>query len=267
MKQFKLGFIGSGKMATAIAAGIVNKGLFSSTEIIAADVSNESLQAFKDKTGANTCLDNQKVVSESTTVILAVKPQIAEKVCAQLSIPEDTHIISIAAGLKIQSLSKWLKTDKISRVMPNTPLMVGLGASAFCTAQGVNSSESKLVEDIFGSAGLIHQVKEDDIDAVTGVSGSGPAYVFEFIQSLCDAGEKNGLSTEVALELAAQTVAGAAAMVLQKQGSPDELRKAVTSPNGTTYAALQSLQKNQFRKVIGEAVDSAVLRSIELGKE
>jgi pyrroline-5-carboxylate reductase len=267
MEQFKLGFIGSGKMATAIAAGIVNNKIFAGNQIIAADISEESLKAFADKTGAVTCLDNDRVMSECETVILAVKPQIAEKVCSTLTVPKGTHIVSIAAGLKISSLSQWLSTDKISRVMPNTPLMVGKGASAYCSAPTVNADEKKLLEEVFGSAGIIHQVEENDIDAVTGVSGSGPAYVFEFIQSLADAGIKNGLSAKVALELAVQTVAGAAEMVQSNMGTPDDLRNAVTSPNGTTYAALQVLNENGFRNLISNAVDAAVKRSIELGKE
>ena len=267
MKQFKVGFIGSGKMATAIAAGIVNKKIYSGEQIIASDISEESLKSFSSACGAVTCSDNNKIISEAETVILAVKPQIAEKVCSVLEVPEDTHIISIAAGLKISTLSTWLKTDKITRVMPNTPLMVGKGASAYCSADAVSTEEKNLVENIFGSAGIIHKVEERDIDAVTGVSGSGPAYVFEFIQSLTNAGIENGLSETASLELAVQTVAGAADMVSRKMGTPDELRDAVTSPNGTTYAALQVLKENEFRNLISKAVDAAVKRSIELGKE
>lgn len=265
MSTFKIGFIGSGKMATAIAAGIVNKDIFSPSEIMASDVSEISLGGFKASCGGYTCTDNNRVVNECSTVVLAVKPQVAEAVCSTLEIPEGTHIISIAAGLKIETLKSWLKSEKITRVMPNTPLMVGKGASAYCSSSGVTESEKELVESVFGSAGVIHEVEEKDIDAVTGVSGSGPAYVYEFIQALTDAGIANGLSHETSLDLAVQTVAGAAEMVAKNMGTPDELRDAVTSPNGTTYAALQVLKQKEFRKVIGDAVDAAVNRSIELG--
>ena len=183
-----------------------------------------------------------------------------------MTVPQDTHIISIAAGLKIETLSKWLNSRLITRVMPNTPLMVGKGASAYCCSESVSSEKKELVEKIFGSAGIIHRVTESDIDTVTGVSGSGPAYVFEFIQSLADAGVENGLSLETSLQLAVQTVAGAAEMVALEMGTPDELRDAVTSPNGTTYAALQILKENDFRNLISKTVDAAVKRSIELGK-
>lgn len=267
MSKYKIGFIGSGKMATAIAAGLVNQKVFEPTEIIASDISEDSLKYFTDKCGAVTCTDNENVIKEAPTVILAVKPQMAELVCSSLKIQPGTHIISIAAGLKIETFEKWLNTKKITRVMPNTPLMVGMGASAYCCGEGVDQSEKELVEQIFGCAGVIKAVREKDIDAVTGVSGSGPAYVFEFIESLAIAGEKNGLDYETSLDLAVQTVAGAAEMVSRKMGTPDELRNAVTSPNGTTYAALQDLKAKNFRDMIYSAVDAAVARSIELGKE
>ena len=148
MKQFKIGFIGSGKMATAIAAGVVNKGIYSGSKIIASDISEKSLHEFSVQCGAETSTDNNRVISESETVILAVKPQVAHNVCSQLSADYDTHIISIAAGLKIETLQDWLKTEKITRVMPNTPLMVGKGASAYCSAPAVNDSEMTEVEKI-----------------------------------------------------------------------------------------------------------------------
>ena len=265
MSSYKIGFIGSGKMATAIAAGVVNKNIFSPDQILASDISLESLSAFNKACSGDTCSDNDKVVNECPVIILAIKPQVAETVCSTLNLPADTHIISIAAGLKIDSLKKWLKTDRVTRVMPNTPLMVGKGASAYCCSPAISEEEQQMVEKIFGSAGIIHRVQEKDIDAVTGVSGSGPAYVFEFIQALADAGVANGLSPEAALELAVQTVSGAAEMVALKMGTPDELRDAVTSPNGTTYAALQVFKQKEFRKLIDDAVDAAVQRSIELG--
>ena len=252
-------------MASAIAAGIVNKNIFASNEILASDISEDSLKAFNQSCGADTCSDNDKVINECQTIILAVKPQVAETVCENLNVPESSHIISIAAGLKMNSLQEWLKTKKITRVMPNTPLMVGKGASAYCCSEAISTGEQELVENIFGSAGIIHKVEEKDIDAVTGVSGSGPAYVFEFIQALTNAGIENELSPEASLELAVQTVAGAAEMVARKMGSPDELRDAVTSPNGTTYAALQVMKQNNFRKLISDSVGAAVKRSIELG--
>ena len=267
MSEYKIGFIGSGKMATAIAAGLVNQKVFQPSEIIASDVSDDSLNYFKEKCGAEICKDNKTIINEASTVVVAVKPQMAELVCSSLTVKPETHIISIAAGLKIATLEKWLKTKKITRVMPNTPLMVGMGASAYCCGEGVNQNEKELVEQIFGCAGVIKAVHEKDIDAVTGVSGSGPAYVFEFIESLAIAGEKNGLNYATSLSLAVQTVAGAAEMVSKKMGTPDELRNAVTSPNGTTYAALQDLKAKNFRDIISSAVDAAVVRSIELGKE
>jgi pyrroline-5-carboxylate reductase len=267
MSNYKLGFIGAGKMATAIAAGIVNQKALSSKEIIASSRSEESLKHFVEKCGAETSQSNAVVLKEASTVIIGVKPQMIEGVCAELNIDDSTHVISIAAGVKMSSLMKWLKTDKITRVMPNTPLMVGLGASAYCCAPGVTDAEKQTVETLFGCAGIIKAVEENDIDAVTGVSGSGPAYVFEFIEAMALAGEKNGLNYETSLDLAVQTVTGAAKMVSAKMGTPDELRTAVTSPNGTTYAALQVMKAKNFRDLMGSAIDAAVERSIELGQD
>lgn len=265
MSGYKIGFIGSGKMATAIATGIVNKDIFSASEILAADISQESLNLFKQACGADVCADNNRVVKQCPIVVLAIKPQVAQAVCSDLQVPPGIHVISIAAGLEISTLKKWLHTEKITRVMPNTPLMVGKGAAAYSSSTAVGEHEKKIVEDIFGSAGLIRQVAEEDINSVNGVSGSGPAYVYEFIQALADAGVAHKLSPEFSLELAVQTVAGAAEMLARKMGSPDELRDAVTSPNGTTYAALQVFKQHEFRQLIGHAVDAAVKRSVELG--
>ncbi len=143
--------------------------------------------------------------------------------------------------------------------------MVGKGASAYCVSEGTNENDKILVEKIFGSAGVIHQVREEQIDAVTGLSGSGPAYVFEFIQALIEAGIKQGLEKDVAEALAVQTVVGAAEMVAKKLGTPEQLRDAVTSPNGTTYAALQVLKNKEFKLLVDHAVEAAVKRSVELG--
>jgi pyrroline-5-carboxylate reductase len=267
MNKYQIGFIGAGKMATAIAAGLIKKGLYQADAVIASDISDASRSYFSSKTGGVTCENNEQITADCATIILAVKPQVASEVCSKLNLKPGTHVISIAAGLKLASLKKWLKTDKITRVMPNTPLMVGKGASAYCVAEGVTDSEKETVEKIFGCAGIIYPVSENDIDAVTGLSGSGPAYVFEFIQALCEAGKENGLDDETSLQLAVQTVAGAAEMLVMNMGTPDELRDAVTSPNGTTYAALQVMKKENFRGLISKSIKAAVDRSIELGKD
>jgi len=266
MKQFQLGFIGCGKMATAIASGIVSQKLFAADQIIASATTDATLKAFNEACGAHTSKDNNRIASEARIIILGVKPQKAEEVCLKLEIPADAHVISIAAGLKVATLKKWLKHDKISRVMPNTPLMVGIGASAYCSDPSVSLEEQQEIETVFGCAGIIHKVEENDIDAVTGVSGSGPAYVFEFIQALANAGSAHGLDADISLDLAVQTVAGAAQMLRDGRGTPEELRNAVTSPNGTTYAALENLKSNNFRRIISSGVDACVARSIELGK-
>ncbi len=262
----KLGIIGAGKMATAITQGIIAKKLYPPNELIAADISASIRQHYTAQTQVECIDDNRMLLNIAETIMLAVKPQQAREVLFTL-LPDLSHklLISIAAGISLAKLKDWTHSPRLIRVMPNTPATVGLGATVFAAAQGATADDRQMVQQIFGAVGICKEMHEEALDAVTGLSGSGPAYVFEFIQALVDGGVKMGLPAEDALDLVVQTVAGAAEMLRQKQGTPDELRIAVTSPGGTTAAGLSVLNEADFRDLMSRVVEKATTRSRELG--
>ena len=263
----KLAFIGGGKMATAIARGLVQKQVWPATEMAAADVVPAARAAFTAATGVPCAESASGLLCGADVVILAVKPQAAEAAVRPLATEcAGKLIVSICAGLPLQKLGSWFGTDRVVRVMPNTPLMVGKGASVFACAAGVQEADRETVTRIFGTLGIVYELPESSMDAVTALSGSGPAYVFEMIQGLVDAAVGQGIPADVALALTAQTVAGAAEMVQQRLGTPDELRTAVTSPGGTTAAGLAVFAKTNYRGLLQDVLRAARDRSAELGK-
>jgi len=263
---YKLAFIGAGKMATAIAGGLIKSHLYVTDEIVAAEPAELSQQSFFRSTGISCFYDNLKAVDSADVILLAVKPQIAEDVLTKLRGQfANKLLISIAAGLSIQKIVTWIDSDRVIRVMPNTPAMVGMGAAVYSCATGIEITDRTIVEDIFGSVGTVIQLEESKLDSVTALSGSGPAYVFEFIQAMVDGAVASGLDPETSLELFLQTVSGSAEMVRLKMGSPDQLRQAVTSPGGTTEAGLKVLHDANFRDLIKKVILNAKKRSLELG--
>jgi pyrroline-5-carboxylate reductase len=262
----KMLFIGAGKMATALAAGIVKNQLLSAADLLACDISAEARRAFTATTGVRCEPTAQALVADADVLLLAVKPQVAAAVAAELMpIRQGALVISICAGIGINKLQQWFKTGNVVRVMPNTPLMVGKGASAYALGPDANADAAVLVGRILGSLGLARQVDEPLLDAVTALSGSGPAYVFEMAKAMADAGEEAGLPADLALDLSIQTIAGAAEMLARRIGTPDELRDAVTSPNGTTAAGLAVMAQREFRAIMRDVIAAARKRSIELG--
>ncbi|MCK9506737.1 MAG: pyrroline-5-carboxylate reductase [Porticoccaceae bacterium] len=260
-------FIGAGKMASALAAGLQKKNIFPHDNLWACDISAAAREQFTKSSGLPCVEDPSALIGKADVLILAVKPQVAQAVVSALPPRKnDALIISICAGVSILKLRQWFASGRIVRVMPNTPLMVGMGAS--CYALGTESDEAAaaLSDKIFSALGKAWRVSEELLDAVTAISGSGPAYMFEFIEALRVAGEKLGLPQELALDLAVQTMAGSAEMMRQKIASPEELRKAVTSPGGTTAAALQVLEQANFRALVENLTRAACERSAELGK-
>lgn len=260
-------FIGAGKMATALASGLVKKNVFPLDNIQACDISTEACKNFSEKTGLVCVEDGRKLVSKADVIFLAVKPQSVASLVETL--PErksDVLIISICAGINILKLRQYFGTGRIVRVMPNTPLMVGRGVSCYALGSESDESAATLTEKIFTTLGKAWRVSEDLLDAVTAISGSGPAYMFEFVEAMRLAGTKLGLPDELALELSIETMAGAAEMLAQGMGSPEELRNAVTSPGGTTAAALNVLAAENFRSLINNAAEAACKRSSELGQ-
>ena len=263
----KLSFLGAGKMATAICCGLLKNNVFKPNDIIASDVSETGRQLFSEMTGVFCSENNLNVVQDSEAVILAVKPQIAPDVLIPLNGEfQNKLLISIAAGLSIKKLCEWIGSRRIIRVMPNTPVMVGMGVSVYACSPDVTGQDKELVKKIFDSVGIVKEMGENKLDAVTGLSGSGPAYIYELIQAMVDAGIGVGLDSESSLDLILQTIAGATQMVRLKMGSPEELRDSVTSPGGTTEAGLKVLQEADFRGLIDNVIKEATRRSTELGQ-
>lgn len=262
----RLAFVGAGKMATAIARGLVENDVWPVQQLAAADVSAEARHAFSQNTGVTCAAEAATAIRDADVVVLAVKPQVAADVAEPLAQPcAGKLVISIAAGIRLQTVAHWFGMDRVVRVMPNTPLTIGMGSTAFTCGNGVSAADRDIVEKIFGTVGMILETSEEAMDAVTAVSGSGPAYVFEFIRALADAGEQVGLPPATALQLTLQTVAGATEMVRHGLGSPEELRDAVTSPGGTTAAGLHVMQTAKFHELIENVVRAARDRSVELG--
>jgi pyrroline-5-carboxylate reductase len=268
MPARRFGFVGSGKMATALARGFVAAGLADSSRITAYDPVRPAADAFVEACGGRIAGSNVDVAGAADVIVLAVKPQQMKAVCEELKAAvHGKLVISIAAGVTLATLAENLdRGARLVRVMPNTPCLVGRGASAFSLGQGATADDAALVEQLLGAVGLAYRLDEKLLDAVTGLSGSGPAFVYLIIEALSDGGVRMGLPRDVALGLAAQTVLGAAAMVLETAEHPGILKDQVTSPGGTTIAGLQALENGAVRGDLIAAVEAATRRAVELGR-
>lgn len=266
----RIGFLGAGNMAEAIIHGLIKSGLVKPTEITASDKNIERLNVVVEGYGIEGYSKNFEVARRSDIIVLAVKPQVVHAVLDDISaeITEEKLVISIAAGITIEDVASKLKSGaKIMRVMPNTPALVLSGASVICPSADVSAEDRSAVLAIFEAVGTAVIVDDEALmDAVTGLSGSGPAFVYTFIEALSDAGVNAGLPREVALMLAAATVHGAAKTVIELKRHPAELRDMVTSPGGTTIAGMAKLEEKGFRSAVIAAVEAAAIRSRELGK-
>ncbi len=263
-----LGFIGCGTMGSALLEGIIQKGLVKAGEIAACDQDMKRLEYLQEKYAVNIYPDAAELCSKAKTIFLAVKPQDMAALLegVKQTITADHLLISVAAGLKLDFFQDLLGGDKkIVRVMPNASCLVGQGMSAISKGQAVSREEEQEVATLLEALGKVLVLDEKHMDAVTGLSGSGPAYVFFFIEALADGGVEVGLTRDQALLLAAQTVYGAAAMLLEKQEHPAVLKNAITSPGGTTSAGLLAMEKGAARAAIINAVKEATLRGRALG--
>ena len=264
-----LGFLGAGKMATALAKGFIGAGLFSPARVVASDPSAAALKAFAGDTEAKTLATNLDVVEAAEVLLLAVKPDHVAAVLAEIR-EEFTPrhlLISIAAGVPLGKLETALgATARLVRVMPNTPALVGASASGFALNKAALPKDGELVRKLFSSVGVAFELKESLLDAVTGLSGSGPAYIYLVIEALSDGGVAAGLPRDVATQLAAQTVLGSARMVLQTGLHPGLLKDMVTSPGGTTIEGLHELEKGKLRATLISAVRAAAEKSKKLGQ-
>jgi len=252
-------------MASALAGGAVRAGVVTPEQICAFDPDPRAAETFTGATGAvcaNT--DAAKLASGADVTVLAVKPQMLEKALAGFgNTLENKLVVSIAAGVPVKRLRELTGAARIIRVMPNTPALVGEGAAAYA-CEGT-AEDDAFAAELLGAVGMVTRVDEALLDTVTGLSGSGPAYVFEFIRALADGGVADGLSREAALQLAAQTVLGAAKMVLESGEHPSVLKDRVTSPGGTTSRGLEYLADRAFAGIVTQAVRAATARSRELG--
>lgn len=267
----EIGFIGGGQMGEALVKGLLKAGQYQADSIILAEPDAERRKYLEATHRIETCDTAIPVWQACSTVLLAVKPQIMAGVLASAKqYIQNTHlIITIAAGLPIATYERLLDngTYKIIRVMPNTPALILEGASAICCNSNVTSDELQKAAAIFNAVGKSVILDERYFDAVTGLSGSGPAYVFTFVEALIDAGLKTGLTREVAETLAVQTVLGSVKLMLENKEHPAVLRSKVTSPGGTTIAGLHVLEKNGFRGIIMDAIEAATNRATELGRQ
>lgn len=266
-QNLTVGFIGAGQMATALAKGFIAAGSLTSEMIIACDVSPEARDRFTEQTGARTIESCVDVAAAANVIFLAIKPQQMNQIFSSLhgTLKNDPLVISIAAGVSLKTLAGGLGNHlRIIRVMPNTPSLVGSGASAFSRGERTLAEDAALVQMLLSNVGYATEVPEKLLDAVTGLSGSGPAYVYQIIEALSDGGVRMGLPRDVATKLAAQTVLGSAQMVLSTKQHPGELKDAVTSPGGTTIAGLHALERGGLRGTLMNAVEAATIRAREL---
>ena len=268
--MFKLGIIGCGNMGGAMLRQMLKAGLFTPEEVIVSD-KNPSLRAqLKSELGVNVTYRNEEAAA-ATTLLLAVKPQFVREVGAEIAgaVNPSALIISIVAGYDLAMLHALLQSDAahIIRVMPNTPAMVGEGVLAACRGQHVTDEEWKLGMKLLSCMGMAEEVTENLMDAVTGLSGSSPAFVFLFLEALSDAGVRGGLPRVTAQRFAAQTLLGSAKLALETGKHPGQLKDMVTSPAGTTIEGVAALERNAFRSAVMEAVDEAIQKSKSFHQE
>ncbi|SMB94228.1 pyrroline-5-carboxylate reductase [Desulfonispora thiosulfatigenes DSM 11270] len=266
MSKYKLGIIGIGAMAEAIVRGVVKTNLFNQQEIIASGRRDERLNYITNQLGISTTKDNKEIFNNSEIVMICVKPQNLEEAIKEVNLEKkNILIISIIVGITTTRLEDLLGKNPIIRVMPNTPALIGEGMTALCKNKYAHEEHIEVAQNIFEQIGKTIITEENMIDAVTGLSGSGPAYVYQFIEALADGGVLVGLPRQVAYELAVQTIIGSAKMVRETGMHPGELKDKVTSPKGTTIEGIRVLEKNAFRATVIEAVEASYLKAKNIG--
>lgn len=271
MKTHKIGFIGGGNMASSLLSGLIASG-HAPEQLWVSDINQDALTNLAETLNVNTSINNEDVLNAVDVVVLAVKPQIMADVAqraASLVQQRNTLIVSIAAGIKQSSLTSWLgEQTAIVRCMPNTPALVLTGATALHANDNVSELQRDLAENILRSVGIALWVEDEgELDAVTAVSGSGPAYYFLLMEAMEKTALDLGLSAETARLLVQQTALGAAKIALESPESPEQLRKRVTSPNGTTQRALETFAEGGFTELVSKALHAARDRSIEMSKQ
>jgi len=261
----KLTFIGAGNMAEAIVAGIVKQQVVAAGDVCVTDISPERLEHFSGKYGVATSADNPSAVAAADVVVLSVKPQIFPSVWPDIegALQSDALVVSIMAGIPSAKIAGG-KSIRVVRVMPNTPSLVGMGAAGIAAGEFATEADLQVAEQLLGAVGVAKIVKEEEIDAVTALSGSGPAYVFYLIENMLEAAEQMGLEKGVSRELALATVMGAAQLMLETGEEAVALRNKVTSKGGTTAAAINTMMERDVGDSIVAAMFAAQARSKEL---
>jgi pyrroline-5-carboxylate reductase len=268
LKGKKIGVVGGGKMGGALIAGMISGGLVKAGAVTVADKDEDRLEELVKTYGIGATAQNREAVGNADVVILAVKPQNMAEVLSGLAeaLAPPALVISIAAGISTAFIEERLhKGVRVVRVMPNMPALIGEGAAALCRGAFATEEDLSLARTIFAAVGIAVEVNEGLMDAVTGLSGSGPGYALLIIEALTDAGVRMGLARDVALKLSAQSLLGAAKLCLKGEKHPAELRDMVASPGGTTLAGLKALEDGRLRATLMSAVEAATRRSAELG--
>jgi pyrroline-5-carboxylate reductase len=268
---YELGILGAGNMAEAIVRGVLNAKRLTPQQIIAADVSPERRKLFQTELGVTAVEDNADVAGQSRTVLLSVKPQMMLTALGGIGkvLQPDALVISIAAGISSKFIESALGDRaawRVVRSMPNTPMLVGEGMVGIAAGKNATAEDLASARQLFESAADVIEVAESQIDAVTAISGSGPAYFFFLVEQMIQAGTQLGLSPEQSRKLAAKTALGAAKMLVTSADSPSELRRKVTSPGGTTAAAISSMELHGLPKIVVDAIKAAEKRGKELGR-
>ena len=265
----KIGFIGGGKMATAIMKGIINSNWCEAKNIIVSDKNEDSLNNLRKEYAVQTSLDNIEIAKKSKIILLAVKPFVLKDVLNEIkSSLTDEHIIfSIAAGISIKSIEEIVGDIPVVRIMPNTPALVNEGMSAICRGNYATEEHSKIALEIFKSVGKVVESDEKYIDIITAISGSGPAFYYYIINEIAKAGEKLGLDYQTCLKLSAQTAYGAAKMIMDTDVPPEQLIINVTTPGGCTEVGNKVLKEQKISDILFDTIDLTKKKAFELGKK
>lgn len=265
--MYELGVIGLGKMGEAIISGILSQGTFKGNEVCGFDISPERVDELCKRYGISACNSEKEVFDSSKVVLMAVKPQDLAMVLERLKgSSANPLVLSICAGIPISFIEGYLPDKRIVRAMPNTPALVGKGITAVSFSKACTTNDKMIAKKVFESIGEVVILPEKNMDAVTALSGSGPAYVFRFVEALKEAGIKVGLSSDVSLKLVLATIEGSVELMKKTGKSTSELVEQVASPGGTTIAGLRAMESAGFRKSIFDAVEAAFERSKELGE-
>lgn len=267
MNNKKITFIGAGKMASAIIKGLLTSKTFECENITAVEVNEEAAKRAKENFNIKVFSDAKEGIKDADIILIATKPFVVQELLENIKESvKDQLIISIAAGITFNKIENILGTDKrIVRVMPNTPALLECGMSAVCKNDKASEEDIKLVENIFSKIGKVIRCKESDIDAVTGVSGSGPAFYYYIIDKIAKAGEELGLDYKTALMLSSQTALGAAKMIQETGCTPEELIVAVTTPGGTTAEGNKVLNESNIAQILSETVRKTAEKSAQMG--